>query len=321
MQDQHHVVLGASGGAGNAIVHALIERGRTVRAVNRNGDAAVPQDVERVGADISTLPGATEAVAGADVVYMAAQPAYHRWVKEFPAMLTSVISATSAAGARLIMVDNLYTYTPGVAVISEDSPETSRTKKGSLRRELTEMLRSAHHDGRVRVSIGRASDYFGPSPNDSAITTLSIARGASGQPMRWMGRLECRHSVAYLPDVARAYATLGESEAADGETWILPHGPAPTGTEFLNAVNDALPTHVETGSLSKVMLRFAAPFHAMSRESLEVMYQWTDEFVVDDSKFQRTFGPFDTTPLDQAVHTSIEWHRNHQLPVSTRSPG
>lgn len=316
MQDQHHVVLGASGGAGRAIVQALVERGRTVRAVNRNGDAAVTEGVERVGADVATLPGATEAVAGADVVYMAAQPAYHRWATEFPAMLASVIGATSTVGARLIMVDNLYTYAPGTAVISESSPETSRTKKGMVRRELTEMLRSARLEGRVRVSIGRASDYFGPGPNDSAITALSIARAADGKAMRWMGRLESRHSVAYLPDIARAYVTLGESEVADGETWILPHGPAPTGAEFLAAVNDTLPTHVKTGSLSKAMLRVAAPFHAMSRESLEIMYQWTDDFIVDDSKFQRTFGPFDTTPLDQAVHTTIESHRSRRLAVS-----
>jgi len=307
---QRHVVLGASGGAGNAIVRALVERGRNVRAVNRAGDADVPEGVERLGADISEPSGAASAVAGADVIYMAAQPAYDCWVEEFPTMVATVVDAADNAGARLIMVDNLYTYASGTGTISESSPESSETKKGRVRRELTEVLRNAHDEGRVRISIGRASDYFGPAADNSAITALSITRAASGKPMRWMGRLDKCHSIAYLPDIARAYALIGESEEADGETWILPHGPAPTGEEFLAAVNDSLPVRVKAASLSKTMLRIASPFHAMSRESLEVMYQWTDDFVVDDSKFQRAFGPVRSTPLDEAVRTTLEWYRN-----------
>ena len=40
------------------------------------------------------------------MVYMAAQPAYHRWAEEFTPMLETVIAATAAAGAKLVMVDN-----------------------------------------------------------------------------------------------------------------------------------------------------------------------------------------------------------------------
>ena len=120
-----------------------------------------------------------------------------------------------------------------------------------------------------------------------------------------MGSLDKRHSVAYLPDIARAYTILGESEEAVGETWILPHGAAPTGAEFLASVNRALPEPARTGTISKGMLRMAAPFHKVSRESLEIAYQWTDDFVVDDSKFQKAFGPFETTPLDEAVHDTV----------------
>jgi nucleoside-diphosphate-sugar epimerase len=316
MQDQLHVVLGASGGAGNAIVHALVDRGHAVRAVNRTGTAEVPGGVERLGADVSQPSGAAAAVAGADVVYMSTQPPYDRWSEEFPSMVAAVIEATADVGARLIMVDNLYVYPPGTTEMSERSPESNPTKKGTVRRELAAMVRSAHDSGNVRVAIGRASDYFGPGADNSAITALSIARAVDGKPMRWMGRLDKRHSVAYLPDIARAYATLGESDRSDGETWILPHGPAPTGAEFLAAVNDALPEPVKTGALTKTMLRLAAPFHPMSRESLEVLYQWTDDFVADDSKFQRVFGPFATTPLDEAVRTTVDWYRDHESAVS-----
>ncbi len=310
MANKQHCVLGASGGAGNAIVRALVARGETVRAVNRSGNAQVPGGVERIGADISEVSEANDAVSGVDVVYMAAQPAYHRWSEEFPGMLDTVIEATARSGARLVMVDNLYVYSPSTHKMSESSPETSETTKGRVRIELTRMLRDAHDAEKVRVTIGRASDYFGPGANNSAITALSIERAANGKAMKWMGRLDKPHSVAYLPDIARAYVMLGRSDEADGETWILPHGQPPTGAEFLAAVNAALNDPVRTGALSKTMLTMAAPFHRLSRESLEMMSQWTSDFVVDDSKFQGVFGPFDTTPLDEAVSTTLDRYRD-----------
>lgn len=304
-----HVVLGASGGAGRAIVTALRDRGHDVRAVNRSGNAPAPDQVLHLAADITTAEGAASAVAGAAVVYMAAQPAYHRWVEEFPAMLTTVLDATADVGAKFVMVDNLYMYGPGESTMTEASIERGGTRKSDLRVRLSEMLRSAHDTGRLPVAIGRASDYFGPAGDNSGITALAIRPAVAGKTIRWMGRLDRRHAAAYLPDIGRAYAVLGEESKADGETWILPHGSAPTGAEFLAAVNAALPTPVKTGTVSRGMLRIAAPFHKISRESLEVLYQWTNDFVADDAKFQRVFGPFESTPLEQAVAETLEWYQ------------
>lgn len=307
MQDLH-VVLGGGGGAGSTIVRALAATQHRVRAVNRGGDAAVPEDAERLAADITTPEGAARAVAGSAVVYMAAQPAYHRWPQEFPDMLTTVLDAVAAVDARLVMVDNLYMYGPGPTRLTEDLPEPGGTRKGDVRAELSRMLREAHAAGKARIAIGRASDYYGPAADNSGITAVAIGPAAAGKTIRWMGSLDRRHSVAYLPDIARAYVTLGDEPKADGETWILPHGPAPTGAEFLAAVNAALPTPRKTGVVSTAMLRLVAPFHRISRESLEIAYQWTEDFIADDGKFQRVLGPFETTPLEEAVHTSIEWY-------------
>jgi hypothetical protein len=57
------------------------------------------------------------------------------------------------------------------------------------------------------------------------------------------------------------------------------------------------------------MLMAVAPFNKVSRESLEMVYQWTEDFVVDDAKFRAAFGPFDNTPLDEAVLETIASYR------------
>jgi nucleoside-diphosphate-sugar epimerase len=304
-----HVVLGGTGSAGNAIARALADEGLPVRAVSRGGGADLPASVEQRRADVTTAAGAAGAVAGAGVVYLAAQPAYHRWPQEFPAMLETVLAATAAEHAKLVMVDNLYAYGPGTGPIQESTPHRARDAKGTVRAAMAERLLQAHAEGFVRVAIGQASDYFGPRGDNSGITALAIEPVATGGTLRWMGSLDTPHSAAYLPDIARAYAVLGTRDEADGRAWILPHARAVTGAQFLALVNDALPQPLRTARVSTTMLRLAAPFHRISRESLSIAYQWTAPFVADDSEFQRVLGPLEVTPLDEAVATTVQWYR------------
>lgn len=57
-----HVVLGASGGIGSAIVDELVRRGYRVRAVSRGGNA--PEGAEGMKADVSTREEARAAAQG-----------------------------------------------------------------------------------------------------------------------------------------------------------------------------------------------------------------------------------------------------------------
>jgi uncharacterized protein YbjT (DUF2867 family) len=59
-----------------------------VRAVNRNGvrPGLMPADVEMFTADVADPTRASAAANGADVVYQALNPPYHRWHELFPAL-------------------------------------------------------------------------------------------------------------------------------------------------------------------------------------------------------------------------------------------
>ncbi len=302
------VVLGASGGAGNAIIRALHSGQRKVRAVNQSGQADVPEGVEVVAADLMTSDGAVDACQGADVVYMAAQPPYHRWVNQFPAMIENVIGAAERSEAKLVMVDNLYSYGPEAGIMNEQTHEQATDKKGLVRRHLTGKLFDAQNEGRIRLTVGRASDYFGARADNSVLTALAIEPATQGKTARWLDSLDTPHSVAYLPDIAAAYVVLGTEDRADGKTWILPHPDPVTGRRFLDLINESLPTPVKTGTLSVMMLRLASPLHVASRELLGIAYQWTDPFVVDDSAFRAAFGPLEPTPIDESVRRSVEWY-------------
>ena len=306
-----HVVLGASGAAGSAILTALVDGGLQARGVNRSGPGpAAPHGVEWRTADVMSPEGLRTALEGADVVYMAAQPAYHRWPQEFPAMMDRVLDAAVAAGARrLVMVDNLYAYGPGSSPMTEQSPQNATDAKGRTRAAMADALLAAHEEGRIEVVIGRASDYFGPDADNSGITALAIEPAAGRGKLRWMGSLDAAHSCAYMPDVARAYVALGSAPDTAGRVWHLPHAPAVTGAQFHALVNDALPEPRATALVSTRMLRLAAPFHRISRESLPLAYQWTEPFLVDDSAFRARFPDFVSTPMAQAVATTVTHYR------------
>jgi len=98
-----HVVLGAGGGTGGAIVRELVGQGRRVRAVTRGGNAAAnygtlpPASFEDVAADVTERDQLRRALEGADVVYHCAQPPNTRWPQEFPAMTRTITAVTAAA--------------------------------------------------------------------------------------------------------------------------------------------------------------------------------------------------------------------------------
>jgi uncharacterized protein YbjT (DUF2867 family) len=108
--DSLHVVFGATGAIGGAVVTELVHSGRDVRAVSRGGQA--PDGAQGVAADVSDPAQAARAAAGASVIYHCASPPYTQWPALFPALTSSILGAAESSGAKLVFADNLYAYGP-----------------------------------------------------------------------------------------------------------------------------------------------------------------------------------------------------------------
>ena len=307
MSSDLHVVLGAGGGTGRALVHELLARELTVRGVVRRADVDLGADVQTVAADLTDAAEARAAVAGAAVVYHAANPPYPRWVDVFPGLNRNVVAAASAAGARLVFADNLYMYGPGAGVMTEDTPQRATDKKGRLRREMAEELLAADRAGDVRVAIGRSSDYFGPGGISSSLGERVFEAAVQGKRVPWLGSADQPHSVAYLPDIARGLVTLGLASDSTGRVWHLPSSGAPTGREFVAAIAGAVGRPLRVSPNPRWMLRAVGLFSPMVREVAGVMYQWEAPFISSDARFQAAFGPLPATPLDEAVTATVDW--------------
>ena len=303
MTDQLHVVLGGSGGAGGAVVAELLRRGHRVRSVSRSPGEA-PGDVEPMAADLADPAQAADAVRGADVVYQCVSPTYHRWPIEFPPIHANVIAAVEAAGAKLVMADNLYMYGPSDGPLTESTPLRATDAKGVLRARMAEELLAAHAAGRFRVAIGRSSDYYGPGRVNSAVSELLFGAVAAGKQPRWLASLDQPHSLSYLPDTAAGLVTLGERREADGRVWHLPVQPPMTGRQWAERLAAAVDRPVKLGRISRPMLLMAGVFSPRIRELRGTLYQWERPWVMDDSAFRSAFSAV-PTPLDAAIEATL----------------
>jgi nucleoside-diphosphate-sugar epimerase len=276
--------------------------GRRVRAVSRRASEPWPKGVESVTADILQADDVRNACRDAAVVYHAANVPYSHWQHVLPAMTERVIAGASA-DAVLVVADNLYMYGPPSSPMTEVSPRRASGPKGQLRARLEEAFLAAHTSGRVGVAIGRGSDFYGPHAN-SAANMLVIQPALRGKTASWLGSLDEPHTLTYLPDFARGLVILGTNARAWGEVWHIPSGPPVTGRTFIAEVFEALGQPPRMRRLGRGMLTLAGVFNRQIREAREVLYQFEQPFVMDTSKFERTFGG-SVTPLSEGVRQTI----------------
>ena len=306
-----HVVIGGTGAIGGAVVDELARRGHRVRSVARR-TTEIEASVEQVTADVMDRDQVMRAVAGASVVYQSAMPAYTRWAQEFPQLQANVADAAEASGAKLVAMENLYMYGPTTGPMTESTPMAATGKKGSVRAQLSRDLLERHAAGRLRVAIGRASDYYGPRASNSAVGDQFFAAVAAGKTPRWLGRTDQPHALSYLPDIAAGLVTLGERPEADGQAWHLPVSPALTGAEWAERTGRVVGREVKPSTVSRPMLVALGIFMPLLRELRETLYQWERPWLVDDTKFRTTFGAA-ATDVDEGIRQSIGWFQSRPI--------
>jgi nucleoside-diphosphate-sugar epimerase len=299
-----HVVFGATGGIGRALTEELVSRGERVRAVSRGGTPI--EGAEALAADVLDPEAALRAAAGATVVYHCVNPGYTKWPQLLPLVSRSILQAAQGAGAKLVYADNLYAYGPVDGPLTEDLPEAARGRKGRTRAEVAAELLAP---GPARVTIGRASDYYGPHGRMSNAGDTLFGRLVEGKRPIWLGDLDLPHTLHYLPDVARGLIVLAERDEADGEVWHLPAAKTITAGHFIEIATEAAGVETEVQTIPRLALTIGSVFSPMLRELRETQYQFRAPFVSDSSKFEAAFGPFRATSHRDAVAATVEWFR------------
>jgi nucleoside-diphosphate-sugar epimerase len=306
-----HVVFGA-GQVGRVVAGVLAERGVTVRVVSRHRPAGMTEGIDWRAADATDPDAACDAAKGAAVIYQCLNAPYAQWPERFPPLQRGVVAAAERTGALLVSLENLYGYGPtGGRPMTEDLPLAAATVKGRTRAAMTGELLAAAEAGRIRIAIGRASDFFGAGVTQgSTLGERVFGNALAGRRADFIGNPDLPHTYSYVPDIAAGLVTLGTDARAAGHVWHLPGPQTVTTRVLLDLVAGQVGHPVGVRSVPKLAVRALGLINPMLRGLAEMSYQFDEPFVLDTTRYQTTFGPAGT-PLAAAVAATVAWYRTH----------
>ena len=312
MDVELHVVFGA-GQVGYPLAERLLAAGKRVRIAKRSS-GHIPSGCELTLGDATDRTFCVNAARGARTIYHCMNPPYsaRAWAELLPRYMDNLIAAAAQGGARLVVLDNLYMLgRPGGRPLNEDTPMNPSSRKGEIRARVAGALFEAHRRGDVIATEGRASDFYGPGGTQTGLGDYFWPRALSGKTAYSPFPLDAVHTYHYIPDVAAGLATLGGADdSAYGHPWMLPCTPAGTLRELVGRLAGKLDGVIQVRQLPRWLLKTGGVLVPLLRELDEMLYQWDEPFVVDDSRFRERFHVTPTS-LDEAAERTVGWAKQH----------
>jgi nucleoside-diphosphate-sugar epimerase len=145
----------------------------------------------------------------------------------------------------------------------------------------------------------------------SAAGEQVFGRALEGKSSQVAGDLSQPHTYTYVPDIGKGLVILGEREEALGQVWHLPSPETLTTREFVELIFEEVGKPARLQAAPKFLLRALGLFNPGIRETIEMLYEFEEPFVVDHSKFEQAFGEY-ATPLKEAIGETVRWYRSQR---------
>jgi nucleoside-diphosphate-sugar epimerase len=311
------LILGATGSFGGGIAQELLRRGKRVRCLVRSTARArrslgESDLLELIEGDVQDASAVRRAAENCAVIVHGINYPYDQWIPHMERATESVIAAAREARAMILFPGNVYglgAQTGGA--LDETAPNRPNSRKGELRVKLEVLLQRAAEENGARVLILRAEDYFGPTVRNGLVDPI-FGNAARGKTIRALGRLDAPHQWAYMPDLAHAGVELlaVADRLAPFEVVNFSGHVASPHREFLELV--ALEAG-DPGLAIQVapwwLLRFLGLFNGVIRELFELRYLFDSAVILDDAKLRRLLPDFNSTPISEAVRTTLASYR------------
>ncbi len=301
-------ILGANGAIGVELAKNLPQYTDRIRLVSRTPRKVNTND-ELLSADLTSAEQTLKAVEGSEIAYLTAGLKYdiNVWRSQWPVIMKNVIEACKKHNTKLVFFDNVYMYGNVDGWMTEETPVRPTSKKGEVRAFIAEMLMNEAKKGNLQALIARSADFYGHDANTSVSGMLVFENLKKGKKAQWLVNDQAKHSQTYTPDAGKATAILGNSPGAYNQVWHLPTDRnVLTGKEFIEKVAKEFGVEPRYFILSKWMLQMAGLFNVTIRESIEMLYQSTADYLFDSSKFGKAFS-FKTTTYDEGIRETVQY--------------
>lgn len=305
-------ILGASGQIGHELaVHLKRDFTDDIRLVSRNPKKVNDSD-QLHRANLLDAGDTLQAVEGSEIVYLTAGlPMDTRlWVEQWPAIMTNVIDACAAHGARLVFFDNTYMYPQTDEPQTEDTEFRPYGEKGRIRAAIATDLLEAMGRKRLTAMICRAPEFYGPGKTQSITNSAIIEPLRQGKTARVFLRDDTLRSLIYTPDASRAMALLGNTPDAYDQTWHLPcDDNRPTYRALIDLAAEQFGTDARYRVLRRWQLRLAGLFSRRIRDAAELLPRYEADNIFLSDKFRARFPDFRVTTFRDGLAAIRDEHR------------
>lgn len=293
-----HLIVGA-GLVGSTTALQLAALGENVRIVSRSGRGPNHESIERIAADANDGDRLAELADGAVAIYNCLNPAYHRWLTDWPPMSEALLTAAERSNAPLVIAGCLYGYGEVTGTMTEETPLAATQPKLKVRADMWKEALEAQRAGRVKaVTEVRASDYI----QAQSLLSLFLAKPLiNGRRAFVTAPLDVPHTWTSVNDVATMLITAATDERAWNRAWHVPSTEALTIRELAHRFSEAVGTPApKVSSIPDWLFRAAGRLIPMLREFQITSYQFTAPFVMDSSDATSTFG-LHPQPIGEAL--------------------
>jgi len=307
-------LFGAAGAIGNSIAAALRERKQPYRVVGRNrteleksfGNDPLAEIVTWNPDDPASVREACRGVG--TLIYLIGVPYNH--FELHPVLMQKTLDGAISEGVeRLVLIGTVYPYgRPQTAKVTEEHPREPHTFKGQKRKEQEEILLKAHNEGRIKATILRLPDFYGPNVQRSFLDRLFKA-AVSGGTADIIGPIDRPHEFVFVPDVGPVALALADKPEAYGRWWNFAGAGAITQREVAEKAFALAGGKPKLRVAGKTMVRMIGLFDPFMRELVEMHYLVTDPVLMDDTALHRVLGTVRKTPYDEGIRLSYEAYK------------
>ncbi|SHM49309.1 NAD-dependent epimerase/dehydratase family protein [Mucilaginibacter sp. OK098] len=284
-------ILGAGGAVANALTRELENNNEIIRLVSRKPIVNNNKNVSWKKADLLNYAELLEACKGSTVIYLTAGLVYDKkiWAAQWPVIMQNFINLGKETGARLIFFDNVYMYGLVDGPMKEDTPYKPSSVKGSIRAQIANMLMDEAKAGTIRASIARGADFYGTENQNSFVDMMVLTNYAKKQKAQWIGNPNKLHNFSYIPDMGKGMFLLGQHPESDNQIWHMPTAPAITGKQFIEIAARVYGVKPSVFAVNKFMLWAYGLFNKVVMGTVEMYYQYSNDYIFDSSKFEKAF--------------------------------
>ncbi|CAM3760053.1 short chain dehydrogenase [Vibrio aerogenes CECT 7868] len=314
MTQKTALVVGANGGIGQAVTRQMLESGWQVNAfARRENQPSIPSDnIHPITGDAMKCGDVCKAARGCSAIIHAVNPpGYKNWDRLVLPMLENTIQAAKQAGATIVLPGTLYNYGPDAfPVIDEDTPQHPNTRKGQLRVQMEQRLKTCAKQGNP-VIVVRAGDFFGPDAGNNWFSQGLLASRNPAKTLLNPAMPGISHQWSYLPDVAETIVRLLEirTQLKPFENIHMAGHQDISGTDMVHLIGKLMAKH--SGNQPGIkpfpwwLFRLLSPFSQTMREISEVRYLWRHSAQMRNRRLIELLGTEPHTPLAQAVEDTL----------------